>query len=442
MNAISANIGKKGERNVKEDREATRQYLMEATYECETQPRQNMFDSDFVHCETVLEALCQSRHCFGDEQDRELLRGRLDYLLEHVKTSDNVMKLLGGDPSFPPQPKKVIVFPALVKVIENMELNDVRRILEKAKQLNSPEHPFSDMLNIRTRIYNGMDGSLVPFEHYCGYEFWSAGIFSFESGTVLHALVGTAYQHDQEELKALISDIVDAGGNPGLKNVQGLTPYGFACVEGVNFLIENFRLFGTELPVEEFAVPDREGRWLLTRVMDKVKEALSDPDDGDDDDRRVASLSSVLDVYSQVRPHLPQMAQDENRLVLSDTLSRVVRYGHPELVRMLIESGADPRYAAPGRAPAWIETVANHPWVQRSRTIHGFKDNSMVETVLFTGPRTGESPSLGASLSGHEMDWLRFYAPNMPERIASAIKQAQNMRGVEVEDGEIEDITR
>ena len=48
---------------MKEDREATRQYLMEATYECETQPRRNMFDSDFVHCETVLEALCQSRHC-------------------------------------------------------------------------------------------------------------------------------------------------------------------------------------------------------------------------------------------------------------------------------------------------------------------------------------------------------------------------------------------
>lgn len=415
---------------MKEDREATRQYLMEATYECETQPRRNMLDSDFVHCETVLEALCQSRHCFGDEQDRELLRGRLDYLLEHVKTSDNVMKLLGGDPSFPPQPKKVIVSPALVKVVENMELNDVRRILEKAKQLSSPEHPFSDILNIRTRIYNGMDGALVPFEHYCGYEFWSASIFPFQSGTVLHALVGTAYQHDQEELKALISDIVDAGGDPNLKNVQGLTPYGFACVEGVNFLIENFRLFGTELPVEEFAVPDREGRWLLTRVMDKVKEALSDPDD--DADCRIASLSSVLDVYSQVRPHLPQMAQDENRLVLSDALSRVVRYDYPELVRMLIENGADPRYAAPGRIPAWLETIDKH----------GFKDNCMVETVLFTEPRTGESPSLGASLSDREMDWLRFYAPNMPERIASAIERAQNMRGVEAENGEIEDITR
>jgi len=159
---------------------------------------------------------------------------------------------------------------------------------------------------------------------------------------------------------------------------------------------------------------------------------LSDPDDDDGDGRRVASLSSVLDVYSQVRPHLPQMAQDENRLVLSDALSRVVRYDHLELVRMLIENGADPRYAAPGRAPAWIETVTNH----------GFKDNSMVETVLFTEPRTGESPSLGASLSGREMDWLRFYAPNMPERIASAIERAQNMRGVEAEDGEIEDITR
>lgn len=263
------------------------------------------------------------------------------------------MKLLGGDPSFPPQPKKVIVFPALVKVVENMELNDVRRILEKAKHLSSSEHPFSDMLNISTRIYNGMDGLLVPFEQYCGYEFRSAGIFSFESGTVLHALVGTAYQHDQEELKALISDIVDAGGDPGLKNVQGLTPYGLACVEGVDFLIENFRLFGTELPVDEFASPSR-GQWLLTRVMDKVKEALSDPDDDDGDDRRVASLSSVLDVYSQVRPHLPQMAQDESRLILSDTLC--------------------------------------------------------------------------------------FYAPNMPERMASAIERAQNMRGVEA--GEIEDITR
>ena len=430
MNAISANIGKKGERNVKEDREATRQYLMEATHECETQPRRNMSNSDFVHCETVLEALCQSRHCFGDEQDRELLRGRLDYLLEHVKTSDNVMKLLGGAPSFPPQPKKVIVFPALVKVVENMELNDVRRILEKAKHLSSSEHPFSDMLNIRTRIYNGMDGSLVPFEQYCGYEFRSAGIFSFESGTMLHALVGTAYQHDQEELKALISDIVDAGGDSGLKNVQGLTPYGLACVEGIDFLIEDFRLFGTELPVDEFASPSR-GQWLLTRVMDKVKEALSDPDD-DDVDRRVASLSSVLDVYSQVRPHLPQRAQDENRLVLSDTLSRVVRYDHPELVRMLIENGADPRYAAPGRIPAWLETIDKH----------GFKDNCMVETVLFTESRTGESPSLGASLSDREMDWLRFYAPNMPERMASAIERAQNMRSVEAEDGEIEDITR
>lgn len=415
---------------MKEDREAMQQYLMEATYECETQPRRNMFDSDFVHCETVLEALCQSRHCFGDEQDRELLRGRLDYLLEHVKTSDNVMKLLGGDPSFPPQPKKVIVFPALVKVVENMELNDVRRILEKAKQLSSPEHPFSDMLNIRTRIYNGMDGSLVPFEHYCGYEFWSASIFPFQSGTVLHALVGTAYQHDQEELKALISDIVDAGGDPGLKNVQGLTPYGLACVEGVDFLIENFRLFGAELPVEEFAVPDRGGRWLLTRVMDKVKEVLLDPDA--DADHRITSLSSVLDVYSLVLPHLPQRAQDESRLILSDTLSRVVKYGYPNLAKMLIENGADPRYAAPGRIPAWLETIDKH----------GFKDNRMVETVLFTEPRAGESPSLGASLDDREMDWLRFYAPNMPERIASAIERAQNMRGVEAEDGEIEDITR
>lgn len=61
---------------------------------------------------------------------------------------------------------------------------------------------------------------------------------------------------------------------------------------------------------------------------------------------------------------------------------------------------------------------------------------------MFTESRTGESPSLGASLDDHEMDWLRFYAPNMPERMVSAIEQAQNMRGVEAEDGEIEDITR
>lgn len=169
----------------------------------------------------------------------------------------------------------------------------------------------------------------------------------------------------------------------------------------------------------------------MTRVMDKVKEALSDPDD-DDVGRRVASLSSVLDVYSQVRPHLPQRAQDENRLVLSDALSRVVRYDYPELVRMLIKNGADPRYAAPGRIPAWLETIDKH----------GFKDSSMVETVLFTESRTGELPSLGASLDDCEMDWLRFYAPNMPERIASAIERAQNIRGVKAEDEEIEDITR
>lgn len=349
---------------------------------------------------------------------------RLNFILDYVRTPDDMKTLLTGRRIFPSDEGPVLVVPPLMDLAGSMKPEGLSNVLEKARALGCEKYLSENVFNMCACIVEGdrirynVDGDIQPF--------WTKEL----GENVLHSLARMAFSYDPEsddgiKIRELIYDISRSGGDSSLKNQEGWTPYRLACVHGLfrsfgkETLIRDFNLFSPALPMDEFAVPDKDGNLLISIYLDGIKKTVLGMYESDEpevfscmfEDERFA-LRQLMDVYSQVEPHLPQNIQDENRLILSDALSHFVHYdAASELVQILVENGADPRYSAPGHAPAWLEAV----------TEHGFGKNRMAEFILFSSYK--DEPPFVANMSDDELDQLKSCGHDIPLHIIKMIGQ-------------------
>ena len=98
---------------------------------------------------------------------------------------------------------------------------------------------------------------------------------------------------------------------------------------------------------------------------------------------------------------MPQELRAVHDSMLSDALSRAVRISDRAApFAALIEAGADPRYAAPGRAAAWQEAVMRYGCKE-----FRFDPNCIARDFIETP--IGGGPSLAETMTEDELDWLR-----------------------------------
>lgn len=140
---------------------------------------------------------------------------------------------------------------------------------------------------------------------------------------------------------------------------------------------------------------------MLARLLEKLVDDLeywiweSCENDRRDIERHEESLETVLKVYSKYEPQLPPELADEHRLLFSDCAARIAtRYkDETHLVAALVEAGADPRYAVPGRVSAWREAI-----------LEG-RENPMVDVLFHTPGPNGVS--FAETMTEDERNWVK-----------------------------------
>ena len=317
--------------------------------------------------------------------DPKLKSRRLAWLLDHVR---DIGKLL--DPAewkFESRPDSFVFYvPPLVNALRN----DVAMfdMLMDRIELTCDERERAHIMKLHAEAED-RDGNPVDR-------------FSLE--TVLHAAVDMMNYASDDMKHRIVSFIIprllDNSASPDERNAKGLTPYGIACEQMESLLVGNPELLRPDNPWREFGLRDDRGRLLLARLLERLVDDLeywiweSCENDRRDIERREESLETVLKVYSKYEPQLPQELADEHRLLFSDCAARIAtRYkDETHLVAALVEAGADPRYAVPGRVCAWREAI-----------LEG-RENPMVDVLFHTPGPNGVS--FAETMTKDERSWV------------------------------------
>lgn len=331
----------------------------------------------------------------------EDMRKRLGILLANTADINSLLRpgTILKNPGTSDNP--VIYVPPLLDAVRHgdYETCDTLLSLAEKKKTEDRYYELDKMLSLQLRVLC-KDVEMPPWE--------AAKTLSYEGeyaralgDTALHGLVrqmGEA-RNDvdfRRQSVNLIRRLVDDGANPNVRNAEGLTPYGLACELGIKYIIKHPTIFRDD-PSEEFAVPDRNGQLLMARLLDHMENAAHT----NDSDYAKTKLNAFLDVYRTVRDTMPQELRAVHDSMLSDALSRAVRVSDRAVpFAALIEAGADPRYAAPGRVAAWQEAVMRYG-CKKCRFDPNCIAGAFIETPI------GGGPSLAETMTEDELDWLR-----------------------------------
>lgn len=332
----------------------------------------------------------------------EDMRKRLGILLANTADIDSLLRpgTVLKNPGTSDNP--VIYVPPLLDAVQHGDYKTCDTLLSGAEKKKAEDryYELDKMLNSQLRILC-KDMEMPPWEAVktLSYE----GEYARALGdTALHGLVrqmGEARNDVDFRRQSinLIRRLMDDGANPNVRNAEGLTPYGLACELGIKYIIKHPTIFRDD-PSEEFAVPDRNGRLLMARLLDDMENVVRHADDFD---YAKTKLNAFLDVYRTVKDTMPQELRVVHDSMLSDVLSRAVKVSDRAVpFAALIEAGADPRYAAPGRAAAWQEAVMRYG-CKEFRFDPNCIAGAFIETPI------GGGPSLAETMTEDELDWLR-----------------------------------
>ena len=291
-----------------------------------------------------------------------VLRQRLDILMRGAERIESLFSAEGRQLAESERP--VLYVPPIVAAVDAHNWNACLVLLEQLQKCCTSRGEISNILNARTAVVE--NGRVLP--DVVAYRRFSASCASPLLGeTALHVVVRRF--KDNTVPSRFISELLGNGANPFIVNSNGLTPYGLACELGCMELVRDpYQLHvGKDPHVEsEFTFPDVRNRILLARLAERMERVftvqwqynLSDVGD---------LMKNVLEVYKSVEHRTGGYWEEENRLVLSQALARLVMYGSgtgyvkeiPRLVEILLGAGADPRYALPGHGGAWYEAALN-----------------------------------------------------------------------------------
>lgn len=291
-----------------------------------------------------------------------VLRQRLDILMCGAERIESLFSAEGRQ--FAESERPVLFMSPLLAAANVCDWNACLVLLEQLQKCCTSRGEISNILNARTAVVE--NERVLP--DVVAHRRFSASCASPLLGeTVLHVVVRRF--KDDTLPSRFVSEVLANGANPFIVNSDGLTPYGLACELGCMELVRDpYRLHAGKDPhVEsEFTFSDVRNRILLARLTERMERVftvqwqytLSDVGD---------LMKNVLEVYKSVEHKTGSYWEEENRLVLSQALARLVMYGSgtgyvkeiPRLVKILLGAGADPRYALPGHGWAWYEAALN-----------------------------------------------------------------------------------
>lgn len=283
----------------------------------------------------------------------EDMRKRLGILLANTADIDSLLRpgTVLKNPGTSDNP--VIYVPPLLDAVRHGDYKTCDTLLSLAEKKKTEDryYELDKMLNSQLRVLC-KDVEMPSWEAAKTLSY--AGEYARALGdTALHGLVRQMDEARNDvdfrrQSINLIRRLMDDGANPNVRNAEGLTPYGLACELGIKYIVKHPTIFRDD-PSEEFAVPDRNGRLLMARLLDDMENAVH----ANDSDYAKTKLNAFLDVYRTVKDTMPQELRAVHDSMLSDALSRAVRVlDRAASFAALVEAGADPRYAAPGRAAA------------------------------------------------------------------------------------------
>ena len=337
-------------------------------------------------------------HCYGlvslvdvlaeSDMNTELKSRRLAWLLDHVR---DIGKLL--DPAEWKLESRPDSFVFYVPPLVNALRNDVAMfdMLMDRLELTCDERERARIMNLYAEAE---DRNGNPVDR-----------FSLE--TVLHTAVDMMNYASDDMKHRIVSFVIprllDNGASPNERDAKGLTPYGIACEQMESTLVGDPELLRPDNPWREFGLRDDRGRLLLARLLERLGDGLEccfwDPceDNRRHIERREEALETVLKVYSKYEPQLPQELADEHRLLFSDCAARIAAQYKDEthLVTALVEAGADPRYAVPGRVCVWREAILGRL---------GGRGNPMVDVLFHTPGPNGVS--FAETMTKDERSWV------------------------------------
>ena len=330
----------------------------------------------------------------------EDMRKRLGILLANTADIDSLLRpgTVLKNPGTSDNP--VVYVPPLLDAVRHgdYETCDTLLSLAEKKKAEDRYYELDKTLSAQLRILC-KDVEMPPWEAAKTLSY--KGEYDRALGdTALHGLVRQMDEARDVDFRRqsinLIRRLMDDGANPNVRNAEGLTPYGLACELGIKYIVKHPTIFRDD-PSEEFAVPDRNGRLLMARLLDNMENAAY----ANDSDYDKTKLNAFLDVYRTVKDTMPQELRAVHDSMLSDALSRAVRISDRAApFAALIESGADPRYVAPGREAAWQEAVMRYG-CKKFRFDPNCIAGAFIETPI------GGGPSLAETMTEDELDWLR-----------------------------------
>jgi len=162
----------------------------------------------------------------------------------------------------------------------------------------------------------------------------------------------------KEIVLGFLKKLAECGADLTVKNTNGLTPYGMACIKGLKNVLAS-GLFDPD-PSSEFSNRDRLGMLLPAFVLNNM-------DTRDINEQNLNAVETMLSEYKKCR-HLDDRFQTEITETLSYTVARIALHNIKAmrnvktsdvlaLVQKLFDAGADPNYALPGELPLWQKTM-------------------------------------------------------------------------------------
>ena len=363
----------------------------------------------------------------------EDMRKRLDILLANTVDIDVLLRPGTILKNRGTADNPVIYVPPLLDAVWHGDYKTCNTLLSGAEKKKTKDryYELDEMLNSQLRVLR-KDVDMPPWEAAktlsCEKEYARA-----LGDTVLHGLVRQMDEvrndiNVHRQAVNLIRQLIDDGANPNVRNDEGLTPYGLACELGIKYIVKHPTIFRDD-PSEEFAVPDRNGRLLMARLLDNMENAAY----ANDSDYAKTKLNAFLDVYRTVKDTMPQKLRAVHDSMLSDALSRAVRISDRAApFAALIEAGADPRYAAPGREAAWQEAVMRYGCKEIPFPPNGIA-RAFIETPI------GDGSSLAETMTEDELDWLQNCGAEEAYKMSLNVEQLQQEKMQETDpyDGQV-----
>lgn len=156
----------------------------------------------------------------------------------------------------------------------------------------------------------------------------------------------------KERVSEYLKRLVESGADLVVKNINGLTPYGMACIVGLKDVLAS-GVFGPD-PSNEFSNRDRLGMLLPARILNGM-------DSRNINERNLNAAETMLSEYGKCR-HLEDRVRTEITETLSYAVAKIASHDVKSqdalaLVQNLLGAGADPCYSLPGELPLWQKTM-------------------------------------------------------------------------------------